>query len=322
MISEALPEDGQLLCETARFGAPFDEMMKASIFRPSEIEEINFSLGRHQVAPEGELRVPHRDEIFLLHYKYLNRQRAYARHQILFERLGVEDVDRKWGRQYGWSFEELNEHWQYFTERSVDFRALVSETYPLPRWWLPDMHTVPVAPKHRHGGKSGLESSLQQGSTLAAAPDFLFIADAIRRSRFLVEAQPNFFEFRGHDLYLHPPKDGSSSRLNAGNIAPVGKDAVFTCALCLDDRSIGPVTFRVRLFDKAQAVQRQAIVMPGGRRNILLRLDGFDGPLSIEFATEMTGKLLLNDFAWATFGEPRLSYLSGPADETDRPNQC
>jgi hypothetical protein len=138
------------------------------------------------------------------------------------------------------------------------------------------MHTVPVAPKHRHGGKSGLESSLQQGSTLAAAPDFLFIADAIRRSRFLVEAQPNFFEFRGHDLYLHPPKDGSSSRLNAGNIAPVGKDAVFTCALCLDDRSIGPVTFRVRLLDKAQAVQRQAMACPG-RRNILLDSTGSMG---------------------------------------------
>jgi hypothetical protein len=68
------------------------------------------------------------------------------------------------------------------------------------------------------------------------------------------------------------------------------------------------VVFRVRLSDPSQAIWREAIMRPGERRDIRLSLDGFNGPLSAEFTTEMQAGTASNDFAWATFHEPRLTY--------------
>ncbi len=143
MIGEEVPCDGQVLRDAVPFGAPWDQMMKPSIFRPSEIEEMNFGTGRHRAQPVGEVRVPERDEVLLLHYKYLGLVRAHARHRELLARLGAKDLDNRWGHQYAWSQEQLAEDWDTFASWAVDVRKISLKAYPLPRWWLPRI-TVPV----------------------------------------------------------------------------------------------------------------------------------------------------------------------------------
>jgi hypothetical protein len=208
--------------------------------------------------------------------------------------------------------EELTERWGYLAERAVDVRGVTSETYPLPHWWLPRMRTVPVAAVSQ--SEPRLASAGQPAAASAPAPvsgsktpSFLYVADSIRYSPFEIEAAENFFEFRGNNLYLHPPKVGAT-RLHAREIAPGAPSTVFTCALSLDHRSAGPVVFRVRLFDASQTVCREAAIRPGERREIKCLLDGLDGPLCAEFSTEMQAGAASNDFAWATFYEPRLTY--------------
>jgi hypothetical protein len=66
--------------------------------------------------------------------------------------------------------------------------------------------------------------------------------------------------------------------------------------------------FRIRLFDASQAIWRETVVRPGEQREIGILLDGLDGPLCAEFSTEMQAGAPSNDFAWATFYEPRLTY--------------
>jgi Glycosyl transferase family 2 len=139
MISENFPgDDDDTLCEAHPYGTPWAQMMKPSIFNPDQIEEIGFALGRHQAEPIGNIRVPDRDEILLLHYKYLNIERTHARHLELGARLGSRDLDNQWGHKYFWSLDDLREDWSRVLLKRVDIRKISTDpaaSYPLERWW-------------------------------------------------------------------------------------------------------------------------------------------------------------------------------------------
>jgi Methyltransferase domain/Glycosyl transferase family 2 len=138
MISNNVPREGEVLFQSYPYGVPWVQMMKSSIFDPSRIEEINFLLGRHAAEPAGEIRIPSRDEVLLLHYKYLNLERTHLRHSQLLSRLGSTDLQNRWGHKYGWSLEELKKDWNDVLGAAVDVRGFLGESadrYPLDRWW-------------------------------------------------------------------------------------------------------------------------------------------------------------------------------------------
>ncbi len=325
MIGEELPGGPERLCDAVRRGAPFDDMMKISLFRPGEIEEINFELGRHRAAPVGNLRVPHRDELLLLHYKYLGLTATQTRHAQLQARLGETDVASRWGYQYEWSPAELAAHWQSFAKRMVDVRGMPSEIYPLPRWWLPGMRTAAVngrdvAAEPGDRLKLSPAASKESFAAMEAEPSppgarpqsyrthFLYIADALRRTPHRVDAEPDFFEFHGNDLFLHPPAAGSTY-VTAHDIAPGAVRAVCLCAFSLDEKSASPVRFRLLLADMRQTLINEVVIQPGETREIQLFLNDFDAPLSFELSTELADGSGNNYCAWATIREPRIQYL-------------
>ncbi len=138
MISEDVPATGETLCQSRFFGAPWTQMMKPSIFKPSEIEEINFSVGRHTANPIGNVRVPQRDEVLLLHYKYLNFEQTHSRHGQLATELKPTDIRFGMGHKYGWSRDELRKDWDRVVAGAVDVRKIITnaaEYYPYERWW-------------------------------------------------------------------------------------------------------------------------------------------------------------------------------------------
>jgi glycosyltransferase involved in cell wall biosynthesis len=138
MISNDLPQDGELLCDVCRQGAPWSQMLKASIFDPRAIVDINFTTGRDRAAPIGNVRLPPRDEILLLHYKYLNLSRTHARHQELLGGLREADLANRWGHKYSWSLDELAADWDAVLAAAVDVHGFIgaaADRYPLPKWW-------------------------------------------------------------------------------------------------------------------------------------------------------------------------------------------
>jgi glycosyltransferase involved in cell wall biosynthesis len=136
MISEKVPQPGETLCESYRVGAPWGNMMKPSVFDPNQIAEINFFVGRHRADPEGIVRVPSRDEMLLLHYKYLGIERTHARNQELRVWLGSTDLDNDFGHKYVWSLEELKRDWTATAKYAVDLARVEDfSRYPLERWW-------------------------------------------------------------------------------------------------------------------------------------------------------------------------------------------
>lgn len=138
MIADETPEREDILAIRYSRGAPWAQMMKASIFDPDAISEIDFSIGRHSAAPIGRVVAPARDEMLLLHYKYLGFERTAERHRQLRTGLGTLDAERGWGHKYSWSEKQLREDWDDVTRRAVDIHAATKDPrwrYPFEPWW-------------------------------------------------------------------------------------------------------------------------------------------------------------------------------------------
>ena len=136
MVSETFPASGELLAETRRIGAPYAMMNKLAIFDPDVIEQTNYASGRHTAAPVGRVVYPETDEVLNLHYKYLDRDRVALRHELLDSRLGPRDRSEDVGGHYAWSRQLLDEDWDGFAARAVDYRTAPVgwATHP-ERWW-------------------------------------------------------------------------------------------------------------------------------------------------------------------------------------------
>lgn len=152
MVSKAFPPSGTHLATTLRSGAPWHVMNKLSLFRPDAIEETGFALGRHNAAPIGDLVLPERDELLLLHYKYLGEAYVKQRHAFLAKGLGARDRANEWGVQYLWDDKSQDEAFARFAAAAIDtgapdFRPW--EAPPEPRWWRP----APVEPGGGGGGE-------------------------------------------------------------------------------------------------------------------------------------------------------------------------
>ena len=138
MISEEFPARDLLLCDCLTTGAVRPHHNKLNLFSPDHVRATNFTPGRHAAEPQGDIVAPDRDELLLLHYKYLGFERIYARHQHFQARQGAKDLARGWGYHYAWSREQLRSNWNQLSARLVDIAAPnfnPDESHPRPRWW-------------------------------------------------------------------------------------------------------------------------------------------------------------------------------------------
>jgi len=138
MLSETFPPRGVHLCKHLTQGAPWAQMNKVNIFSPGDISSINYSPGRHIAKPLGRVVFPGRDELLLLHYKYLGFENTQRRHEQYGARLRETDVANGWGHRWRWGREELRRDWDQFATRLVDISTLypdACEGHGTPRWW-------------------------------------------------------------------------------------------------------------------------------------------------------------------------------------------
>jgi len=138
MVSSDFPQPDERLCETRRMGAPFWQMNKLSLFDPNAIDETHFAPGRHSARPAGRLVLPARDELLLLHYKYLDFERVLARYAALSGGLGSVDRAQRQGVQYKWPRERLRADWDRTVAAAVDIGdpgLAPWDTHPVVRWW-------------------------------------------------------------------------------------------------------------------------------------------------------------------------------------------
>ncbi len=83
----------------SRMGVPNSLYSKHVMFRPAEIQEINFTPGCHSCKPIGNV-IPSREIANLLHYKYISEDYVISRHKLYQSRLSDINKKFKWGHQY------------------------------------------------------------------------------------------------------------------------------------------------------------------------------------------------------------------------------
>jgi hypothetical protein len=140
MVARRFPSPEVCLCQTLTRGAPFHEMNKLSLFRPDALEETGFGVGRHVAEPRGRVVYPRRDELLLLHYKYLAPDYTAARHALLATGLGSADREQSFGWQYLLDRQGLEESFAGFEARAVDIASpahVPRRDHQEARWWRP-----------------------------------------------------------------------------------------------------------------------------------------------------------------------------------------
>jgi hypothetical protein len=138
MISEEFPRSDELLCETRTQGAAWDLYSRLSLFDPTAITEINYSVGGHGANPIGRVIAATRDELLLLHYKFLGFERTHEKHQQQRSGLRSKDLENGWGYQYCWSEKEFRHAWREFARNAIDVRTDAAvANYQIPHWWDP-----------------------------------------------------------------------------------------------------------------------------------------------------------------------------------------
>lgn len=120
MVDRTFPPPDAKLAETVRRGAPYQLMSKLSLFRPDALAETNYEPGRHTAQPTGRVVPPKRDELLLLHYKYLAPDYVAARNALLATGLGDMDRANRWGVQYHDDAAAVDAAYRDFEAQAVD----------------------------------------------------------------------------------------------------------------------------------------------------------------------------------------------------------
>jgi len=142
MVSDAFPNDDELLCETRTMGVADVNFSKLSIFNPDTLKETRFGGGRHHVSPMGELRYPARDRLLLLHYKHLGFERTFARYKEQHAELRPGDLADGLGFHYGWERERFTQEWNRLTDEAIDVSKpglRHTRHHRATRWWRPSI---------------------------------------------------------------------------------------------------------------------------------------------------------------------------------------
>lgn len=141
MISDTLPTMDENLLDIVKRGCPWRQMNKLSIYNPDKIAEINYSVGLHIAAPTGEVRYPSKDELLLLHYRYLSFEHTLQRNIEFQQRMGSMDREKGWGHKYDWTKDQLKADWEYFEKNAVEnifspsYKPQLMHSALSDRWW-------------------------------------------------------------------------------------------------------------------------------------------------------------------------------------------
>lgn len=127
MVATEFPATDLALRNVLRTGARFEPMDKLVIFSPDAIDDVNYAVGRHTAQPTGHTVEPERQELRLLHYKYLGLEYLVPRLKELGSRLGPVDDQLSFGHQYRWTEADVVAEFAAFADRAVDLPLEVGD---------------------------------------------------------------------------------------------------------------------------------------------------------------------------------------------------
>lgn len=138
MVSDRFPKPDETLVSTVRCGVPHRMMSKLRLFDPNAVEETNFGPGGHVAEPTGRIVYPKRDELLLLHYKWLGLEYLRQRNAMMETTRRERDIANNWSHHYRAPASDLTAGIERMLGNSVDVLALGEAAWrdhKEGRWW-------------------------------------------------------------------------------------------------------------------------------------------------------------------------------------------
>lgn len=123
MVADQFPEQGEFLARTRTMGAASYGYSKPCVFDPDAIAETNFEIGLHGARPTGRMVFPPRDEVMLLHYKFLGLEYVTQRYSDLGSRRGTVDQQNEWDAHFGLPLDHWRSRMAFFSGPQVNVAA-------------------------------------------------------------------------------------------------------------------------------------------------------------------------------------------------------
>lgn len=112
MYSEVFPITKGQIYDEVQWGVPGARWAnKLNLFKPSEIQEINYGIGSHSARPTGNVRVCMNSSIVTLHFHHLGKDYRLKKNADLNARMSPGNKKNNWGSHCGLSSDEVNSNW-------------------------------------------------------------------------------------------------------------------------------------------------------------------------------------------------------------------
>ena len=147
MVTKEFPAADAHLAKVHTWGAPRPDMNKLRLFKP-DLVQPNIATGGHSAEPAGHVVYPRRDELLLLHYKWLGFDYLAARHKLLDTGLRAGDRLNGWGVHYKLDRVVLDRKFENLWRDAVDIRDptyVPWRDHPDPRFWRTEEQPPQVA---------------------------------------------------------------------------------------------------------------------------------------------------------------------------------
>jgi hypothetical protein len=147
MLTREFPAPDATLARVHTIGTPSPGMNKLRLFKPDFVQP-NIAIGGHGAEPAGHVVYPSRDELLLLHYKWLGIEYLAQRHKLLDTGLRSGDRVNSWGVHYKLDRTQLEEHFDHMWRHAVDICAPDYQPWrdhPHVRFWRLDTQPPNVA---------------------------------------------------------------------------------------------------------------------------------------------------------------------------------
>lgn len=92
MVSETFPDKQFPIFDQVKYGFESPGFFKQCIFKPDEIEEINFGSGAHTASPTGNVKIGKVDGLQLRHCKFLSYEYRSMRSRLVHPRVNPEEL--------------------------------------------------------------------------------------------------------------------------------------------------------------------------------------------------------------------------------------
>jgi glycosyltransferase involved in cell wall biosynthesis len=110
MFSEKFPKTKGQIYDEVQYGTANGGIWESKpiIFKPKEIQSMNWHPGSHYASPVGNVKFSYDSGIKILHMRFLSRKYVLDHYYKQAYRMSEDNLKNKWALQYFWDKDEIN----------------------------------------------------------------------------------------------------------------------------------------------------------------------------------------------------------------------